>query len=110
VKSLANRYPTLKALIQISATNNFVIPPGFPGAVIKVHSGDNVSIETQTQSEEVQAITAETQEGELLQTGGAPVTATPEDETGMDELTEGQENILWEQVAALLRAIQEMKL
>ncbi len=86
VKSLANRYPTLKHLMTAD--------------------GDN----TQTQSEEVTTITAETQEGVLLQTGGAPVTATPEDETGMDELTEGQENILWEQVEALLRAIQEMKL
>ena len=98
-------------------TPDFVIPPGYPtdtfkvqGEVIRVYSGDNVSIETQTQSEEAQAITAETQEGDMLQTGGAPVTATPEDETGMDELTEGQENTLWEQVEALLRAIQEMKL
>ncbi len=138
VKSLANRYPALKALTQAGQTytiapgvttrhlsinptlqgtagdwadaTTFVIQPGLSGVVIKATPGDSVSIETQTQPEEAQAITAETQEGELLQTGGAPVTATPEDETGMDELTEGQENILWEQVEALLRAIQEMKL
>ena len=68
--------------------------------------GDN----TQTQSEEAQAITAETQEGEQLQTGGAPVTATPEDETGIGGLTLGQETILLEQVEALLRIVKEMQI
>ncbi len=122
VKSLANRYPTLKALTELSNTGkfrtpDFVIPPGYPadtfkvsGEVIRVYSGDNVSIETQTKSDEVTTITAETQEGEQLQTGGAPVTATPEDDTVTGELTEGQENILWERVEALLQAIQEIKL
>lgn len=86
VKSLANRYPTLKHLMK--------------------SEGDN----TQTQSEEAQAITEEAQEGEQLQTGGAPVTATPEDETGIGGLTLGQETILLEQVEALLRIVKEMQI
>ena len=144
VKSLANKYPALKALTQAEQTiamapgvptrhaainptlqndvsewsaSNFVIPPGYPvekfkvhGGVIRVYSGDNVSIETQIKTDGSQSDTVATQEGEQLQAASAPATATPEDKTGDDELTPEQVQVIGTAIQTFIATLKEQGL
>ena len=144
VKSLANKYPALKALTQAEQTiamapgvptrhaainptlqndvsewsaSNFVIPPGYPvekfkvhGGVIRVYSGDNVSIETQIKTDGSQSDTVATQEGEQLQAASAPATATPEDKTGDDELTPEQVQVIGTTINTVIATLKEQGL
>ncbi len=95
----------------------FVMPPGYPpdtfkvqGEVIRVYSGDNVSIGTQIKTDGSQSDTVATQEGGQLQAASAPATATPEGKTDDDELTPAQVQVISTAIQTLIATLKEQGL
>lgn len=100
-KSIASQYPILKALTEDG--NNYTIN-------VFTSESKDADNEPDKQPDESTTEPATTHEGEVLQTDGATVTATPENDADKEGLTPEQEIILLEQIDLLLHTLEEIEL